>query len=149
MGLGLAVISAIIIFMLLVCAGILLFHRDAAPLKLSSVISPFGTEKQTFGSKFQAATASLGTAVGQLEGVVPKSQAEISVVQQRLIRAGMRRETAVNKFYGAKVVTIGLFVLIALVSGVVKQNPLLGLIAAVGLGYLAPDFWLGRKIKER
>ena len=37
------------------------------------------------------------------ERVLPKSQAEVSVVEQRLIRAGYRKDTAVKVFYGTKV----------------------------------------------
>ncbi len=46
---------------------------------------------------------SLGGMVQQFEHVLPKSQAEISVVQQRLIRAGYRKDSAIKLFYGAKV----------------------------------------------
>ena len=41
--------------------------------------------------------------IGQLERLVPRSQSELSVVQQRLIRAGYRNESAVKFFYGAKI----------------------------------------------
>jgi tight adherence protein C len=148
MELGLAAISAVVIFLLLVSGGILLFHREGSTQQVSSV---FGTpgEKKTLASRVQLATVSLGTAVGQLEGVMPKSQSEVSVVQQRLIRAGYRRENAVRIFYGAKVVTIVVFLILMFVTGLASHNIFIGGIAAVGLGFLAPDFWLGNRIKAR
>jgi tight adherence protein C len=136
---------------IIVAAGILVFNRESAARQMSAaaVISPFGAEKQTLGSKIQAATASISTAVQQLEGVVPKSQAEVSVAQQRLIRAGYRRDSAVRVLYGAKVVAIAVMLIVMLVSGAIKANPLFAIIVALGLGYIGPDFWLSRKIKER
>jgi len=148
MELGLAAISAVVIFLLLVSGGILLFHREGSTQQVSSVFGAPG-EKKTLASRVQLATVSLGTAVGQLEGVMPKSQSEVSVVQQRLIRAGYRRENAVRIFYGAKVVTIVVFLILMFVTGLASHNIFIGGIAAVGLGFLAPDFWLGNRIKAR
>jgi len=48
--------------------------------------------------------ATLGVVVQQFERVLPKSQAEISVLRQRLVRAGYRSDSAVTLFRGAKVV---------------------------------------------
>jgi tight adherence protein C len=39
--------------------------------------------------------------------------------------------------------------LIAAVTGLASQNPMFVYIACLGLGFLAPDFWLGRQIKNR
>ena len=46
---------------------------------------------------------SIGDVVEHFEQVLPKSQAEVSIVQQRLIRAGYRKESAIKIFYGCKV----------------------------------------------
>ena len=40
--------------------------------------------------------------VTHFDSVLPKSQAEVSVVKQRLIRAGYRKESTVKVFYGSK-----------------------------------------------
>ena len=41
------------------------------------------------------------------------------------------------------------FAAIVTVTGLAKQNAFVFYAAALGLGYLLPDFWLGRKIKNR
>jgi tight adherence protein C len=84
-----------------------------------------------------------------MERVVPKSQAEMSVVRQRLTRAGYRNESALNLFYGAKVCLPLVLCLVAVVTGVGRDSAifLYGIILA--LGFLAPDFWLGQKITLR
>src|SRR5262249_34616405 len=74
---------------------------------------------------------------------------EVSVVQKRLIRAGYRQENAVNLFYAAKVLTPLVFVVLAIITGLVGYEPVLVLLMAVFLGFLAPDFWLGRRIASR
>ncbi len=79
----------------------------------------------------------------------PKSAEEVSVVQQRLIRAGFREESAMKIFYGAKVITPIVLCLIAMVTGFARQNPFFIYIACLGIGFLAPDFWLGRQITNR
>ena len=46
---------------------------------------------------------SIGNVVEHFEHVMPKSEKEVSVIKQRLIRAGFRSESAVKIFYGCKV----------------------------------------------
>ena len=60
---------------------------------------------------------SLGGVVEHFEQVLPKSQAEISVVLQRLTRAGYRNESAVNVFYGCKVLVPLLLCALSFVTG--------------------------------
>jgi len=71
------------------------------------------------------------------------------VAQQRLIRAGYRNDSAVSVLYGAKVLVPLTLCLLVVLSGVASYNPFVICAVALGLGYLAPDFWLGRKITKR
>jgi tight adherence protein C len=87
--------------------------------------------------------------VGQFENVLPKSEAEVSVVKQRLIQAGFRQDNAVRTFYGSKVATIFLLCAISLVTGLGSLSPFFVYAMALVAGYLAPDFWLGRMITIR
>jgi tight adherence protein C len=118
---------------------------------IQRVMSVVGTpqEKTSLTGKLQNASASIGIVVESLEKVIPKSQSEISVVQQRLIRAGFRNDSAVKFFYGSKVVTILVLIAVVTFTGLAANSPLMFYIAAVGLGYLAPDFWLGKQIGSR
>ena len=83
------------------------------------------------------------------ERVVPKTQAEVSVAQQRLIRAGYRTDSAVKVFYGMKVLVPVALCIAVLCSGLASESPFIVYAAALGVGYLAPDFWMGRKIAAR
>lgn len=145
---GFAAVIFLVIFLLIGSAGLLLFYREAMAQRLSDVVAPRSSRK---GMKnvFKYANSSLSDAMGQLQRILPRSQAETSVVQQRLIRAGYRTETAPKYLYGAKVATPIFLCLLFLVSGMGSFNPFIMYAFALGMGFLAPDFWLGRKIKQR
>jgi tight adherence protein C len=117
--------------------------------RIQSVIGGKEEKKDSLSGKLQTASSSIGVVVESLEKVIPKSQTEISVVEQRLIRAGFREDSAVKFFYGSKVVLILASCLIVTFTGLASKSPLIFYIAAVGLGYLAPDFLLGRRISTR
>ncbi len=143
-----AISAFLLTFVLIASGGLLLFYREAMLQRISEVINPKAKPKSLITS-IQQSGFSIGGVVGQFENVLPKSQAEISVIKQRLTRAGYRREGTVRIFYGSKVVVpIGLC-LIAAVSGLGDWSPFFVYLVCLGLGFLAPDFWLSNRIKKR
>jgi tight adherence protein C len=70
-------------------------------------------------------------------------------VRQRLIRAGFRDDKAIKYFYAGKLFTMVALVLVVTFTGLAKQNAFVFYIAALGLGYLAPDFFVNHLIKKR
>jgi len=145
---GFVAFTFIVIFLLIASAGLLLFYREAMLQRISEVVTPRG-KQGFFQSTFQQTSSSFGGMVEQLERVLPKSQAEVSVIQQRLIRAGYRSDSAIKLFYGAKVLVPLTLCLLALVTGIAADNSFFVYAVALGLGFLVPDFWLGRQIKKR
>lgn len=145
---GFAIVAFVSVFGLIASVGLILFYREAMIQRISSVISERQVKKGLAG-KFENAQSQFGAVIEKIERVVPRSQAEVSVVHQRLIRAGFRRDFALKFFYATKLIAPLTFVAIVTVSGLAKQNAFVFYAAAIGLGYLAPDFWLGRKIKNR
>jgi tight adherence protein C len=136
------------VFLLVASGGMLLFYREAMLERISDVINPQTKKQKTLMSAIQETGLSIGGVVEQFQNVLPKSQAEVSVVLQRLTRAGYRKESAVKIFYGSKVLVPLLLCALALVSGIGNLSFFI-YIAALGLGFLAPDFWLGRQISKR
>src|SRR3984893_10822548 len=100
---GIAAASFLAIFLLIASGGLILFYREAMIQRISAVITP-RARQGNFRETIEQTGATLGEMVQQFERVLPKSQAEISVVRQRLVRAGYRKDSAVNLFYGAKVI---------------------------------------------
>jgi len=145
---GFAAFTFFVIFLLIASGGMLLFYREAMLHRISEVVPSSGKRRTLLGT-IQQTRFSFGGMVGNLERVLPKSQAEVSVTQQRLIRAGYRKDTAVNLFYGAKVLVPLTLCLLVLVSGLARSNAFFVYALALGLGFLTPDFWLGRRITIR
>ena len=145
----LIVTSFVAVFLLLASGGLLLFYRDATLQRITAAVTPRVPRAKGLRGNIERSKAVLSDFVDPFERVLPKSQAEVSIVQQRLIRAGFRQDSAIKNFYAAKVLVPLTLALLALVSGVGAMNPFFVYSMALGLGYLVPDFWLGRRIKER
>lgn len=143
-----AIFAFCIIFVLMASGGVLIFYREAMLRRLHEVINPRPKQK-VLSSSIEKTRSSLGGAVQQLQGLLPKSDAEVSIVKRRLIRAGFRDESAVKFFYGSKVLGPLLLCALALVTGVGNWSPFAVYILSAAFGYLAPDFWLGRRIAKR
>jgi tight adherence protein C len=140
-----------VIFLLFASGGLLLFYREAMLKRISEAIDPHTKPaKRSLLDTIQQTGSSLGGVVEHFEHILPRSQAEISVVSQRLTRAGTRSESAVKVFYGMKVLVPLLLCVLALVTGLAHVLSSFFVYAtALGGGFLAPDFWLGRQIKKR
>jgi tight adherence protein C len=146
---GIATVTFIVIFILISSAGLLLFHREAMVQRLSGLVTPDRKKASVLGI-LQRTGASLGNnMMGQLERLVPRSQSELSVVERRLVRAGYRNDTAVKFFYGAKCLVPLALCLIVATTGLAHFGGFFLYALAAGLGFLTPDFWLGRQIKSR
>jgi len=144
----LVIISFCVVFLLIASGALLMFYRDALPQRIAEAINP-RPKKRKVVDAIKESGLSIGGVVEHFEHVLPKSQAEVSVAVQRLTRAGYRNESAVRVFYGYKVFVPLALCAIALVSGLAKLSPFFVYASCLGLGFLGPDFWLGRKIKGR
>jgi tight adherence protein C len=145
---GFAAFTFLFIFLLIATGGLILFYREAMIQRISAVISPRAKQGSLRGTLEQT-SFTLGNMVGQFERVIPKSTAEVSVVQQRLIRAGYRGDSAVKIFYGAKGAVPLVLCVVAFVTGAGSYSPFFVYLIAIALGFLAPDFWLGNRISAR
>jgi tight adherence protein C len=142
------IFAFVVIFLLIGSAGLILFYREAMLQRIAAVTSNRNKPKGFVGT-IQQTGVSLTSMVEQFERVMPKSQQEVSVARQRLIRAGFRNESATRLFYGSKLVTPVVICLLLFVTGIGRFSPFFLYLLALGLGYLVPDFWLGRQISKR
>lgn len=144
----LTIIAFCVMFLLFASGGLILFYREAMLKRISTVITEHD-KKGSLRTTIQQTGFSLGFVVEQFERVLPKSQAEVSVIQQRLIRAGYRKDSAVKFFYGTKVLVPLTLCAVVLASGLGSRSPLFIYAVVLGVGFLAPDFWLGKLISKR
>ena len=145
---GFIAVTFFIVFVLIVSGGLLLFYREAMLQRIGEVVIPHSKER-ALRRTLQMTGSSLGGMMGHLERVLPKSQAEVSIIQQRLMRAGLREDSALSLFYGAKVLVPLTLCALAFASGLAHSNGFFVYATALGLGFLLPDFWLGRKVTNR
>jgi len=131
-------------------AGLLLFYRNTIRERLSAMGDErLGPSSGSLLSLFHPRKGAMEQMVRPFQNVLPRSTQEVSVVQKRLIRAGFRKDSAVNMFYGVKVlVPLSLSLLVTL-TGVYTWGPFFVYALAAGLGFLLPDFWLGNRIANR
>jgi len=146
----LILVSFLATFGLLVSAGLLLFYRDTVMDRLQAIVEPRGDSSLGFfGRLLQRKPTSLESIVKPFQNVLPRSVAEASIVQKRLMRAGYRDASAVNIFYGGKVLVPISLSVFATVTGLYQMSPFFVYTIAAGLGFMVPDFWLGNRIKKR
>ena len=98
----LVIVAFCVVFLLAASGMLLLFYREALPQRIAEAINP-RPKKRNVITTIRETGFSIGGAVEHFEHLLPKSQAEISIVLQRLTRAGYRNESAVKIFYGCKV----------------------------------------------
>ncbi len=135
-------------FLLIVAVGILLFYRSAVHRRLSQIVESPRQAAVLTGMTAESPSARLEKLLYPFQGVIPRSAHEVSNLEKLLARAGYREAKHVNIYYASKVLVPAALCLAAFVSRS-SLNPLFLYAAAVGLGFLLPDFWLSRLISAR
>jgi len=145
-----AIFAFFAVFALLVSGGLLLFHREQMAERVSEAINTRSRPRQrSLKDAIQETGFSVGGMVERFQHLAPRSKAETSVISQRLTRAGFRNESAVKMFYGTKVIVPLALCALAFASGASQLSPFFVFATALALGFLAPDFWLGKQIESR
>ena len=145
----LALSTFVLLFTLLVVGGMVMFYRGAMAKQLSHALSD-ESQQQSALSRFRAKPAtSIEAAVSPFQKLVPRGQVETSIIQKRLIRAGFREPSAMNIFYGMKVIVPVVLALLATLGGPYDDGTIFVYALALGLGFLVPDFALGHLISAR
>jgi tight adherence protein C len=146
----LALVTFLAIFLLITSIGLLIFYRETMLQRLASAISPdAGSPKNKLTQWLEVYSLKSQSVIAPFQKVLPRSPEEVSVIQKRLIRAGYRKDSHVNLFYASKVLVPILLAFLVTVTGVYDYGPFFVYAVALALGFLAPDFWLGNRIKAR
>ena len=141
-------LSFLAAFLIVLSAGLLFFYRETMLDRLAEVT----TRNESVGllERFLSRkSAHVESLVDPFQKMLPRSPKEVSVVETRLIRAGIRGESAVNLFYGAKVLVPLVLSMLALVTGIYEIGPFFVFGITAGLGLMIPDFWLGNRMASR
>ena len=91
--------------------------------------------------------------IKRLGNLVPQSPKDVTVMQRRLIRAGMRNESALKVLYGAKAVCGVVFPLVAVAavagSDTDPSNKFVVVLLATAMGFFGPNEYVRRKATGR
>jgi len=91
--------------------------------------------------------------IKRLGNLVPQSPKDVTVMQRRLIRAGMRNESALKVLYGAKAVCGVVFPLVAVAavagSDTDPSNKFIVVLLATAMGFFGPNEYVRRKATGR
>src|SRR5947209_9250495 len=91
--------------------------------------------------------------IKRLGNLVPQSPKDVTVMQRRLIRAGVRNEGALKILYGAKAVaglTLPLIALAAVAGSETDPgNKFVAVLLATAVGFFGPNEYVRRKAAKR
>jgi len=147
----------IAVFLLVVSGMLILRYRRtiqsrlaqaSAPTVQSGVADP-AHELEEYYEDGAALPGVVESLVDPLKDLLPRSAAEVGVAQIRLMRAGYRRDRYLDIFYAAKILMPIAFAILATVLGLQRYGAFFVYVTAAALGFLAPDFWVGWKMKKR
>lgn len=148
----LVLVTFIAVFALIASGALLLVYRHSIASRLARVSSPLRTA--TPPTSFDADVddrrhRAFDRVIDPLQKVVPRSPHEVSIVQKRLMLAGFRKDRHVDVFYASKVLVPAGLVFLTSFTGLYIHGPFFVYSLAIALGFLAPDFWLGHRIRQR
>lgn len=91
--------------------------------------------------------------IKRMGNFIPQSPKDVSVMQRRLIRAGIRNEGALKILYGAKAIcgiAFPLLVSVVLAGTTAEQgNKIATILAATAVGFFGPNEYIRRKASKR
>jgi len=82
-------------------------------------------------------------------GMLPRSPAEMSRQERKLVQAGIRRKDAVLLLNASHVVIAVLCLLLFTTNGYLYRQPMLFAVLSVFVGAALPDIWLKTKMERR
>ena len=151
---GYAILAFFVIFLLLGSGLPLLFYREKPGQRLADVLSPkvnTAGRRPSLADRIQLRkqAEALAAFAASFRKADEGRGSEGSTVRQRLVLAGYRGDSAVNIFSAGKIIVPIVLCAVSVASRLYLINPFLVIVLTLGLGYLAPDYWLDHRIKAR
>jgi tight adherence protein C len=148
-----AILAFVFIFLLVGTALLLLFYRETPGGRLADVLSPrVSTESRRPSLADRIQLRKQAESLAAFAASFRKADEDrenASTTRQRLILGGYRSDSALNIFSACKAIVPFILCGISMASGLYLVNPFIVILLSLGLGYLAPDYWLDHRIKAR
>ena len=101
------------------------------------------------GTTIEGVTRQVERALVSIGEKLPRSPAEMTRQERKMVQAGYRRKDAVLLLNGAHVAVLTLSLLIFLASGFFYRQPVISIVFSIFIGAVIPDLWLRRAILRR
>lgn len=137
------------VFLMILTAGIMVFYRSTTHQRLSQIAAAHSHTAVLADLSGKSLSARLGKLLYPFHKVLPRSPKEVSKVRKLLAQAGYREARHVDLYYAMKVLAPAALCVLASFATTLPLTPLFLYAAAAGLGFLLPDFMLGRMIAAR
>ena len=104
---------------------------------------------QQAGTTIEGVTRQVERALVSIGEKLPRSPAEMTRQERKMVQAGYRRKDAVLLLNGAHVAVLTLTLLIFLASGFFYRQPVISIVFSIFIGAVIPDLWLRRAVLRR
>ena len=145
---------AIVLFLLILSAvGAFGYHYYVKPSRMIDQLA-FSKDaySQVGGAKKLTRSEIMAQILSPIGALLPMSPQDNTLARRELVAAGIRTESAVQVFFGSKLLLAALLLCIALMFREQINNPVLKLVAPIagaGIGFSLPAFLLSRRIERR
>ena len=151
---SLALITFISIFLLTGSGILLVSYRLTVAARLKRAAAGYSPDdsyedQSTELDRSRRRTERLAEALDPVQRLIPKSPLEVSVARKRLMLAGYRQSGHLALLYAAKVIVPVILVILCTTTGLYHKGPFFVYSSAIAVGFLAPDFWVGSRIRKR
>ena len=147
----LTLLTFIAVFSLILSGALLLLYRAVLQARLQEVVAAPGSAPPGLIGWLLSwrSRKTIHQVMDPFQKMLPRSPQEVSVAQKRLQLANFRKEYHINIFYGTKVLIPAVVVVLVTVTQLYTYGAFFVYALGAALGFLAPDFWLGNRIRAR
>lgn len=141
------------LMVLLTWVGYRVFYKPGKFLRQlgNPVIHAARTHLKDDGAEPEGST--IVTLLHQIGSKIPASEAESATIKAELVRAGFRSENAAPVFYGVRIITTLLMLVLSLMmEAKMPPNPMMQIALfffGCATGWILPKFFLEKKVKKR
>lgn len=148
------IVIAVVVFLLILSAiGAFGYHVYVKP---SRMLDQLTFSKDNYSSSVEQKKRNSSEIIAQIltpiGALLPMSPQDAAVARRELVAAGIRNESAVQVFFGSKLLLAAVLLSVALMFRPQIVNPILKIVAPIagaGIGFSLPSFFLSRRIERR
>jgi len=150
----LAIVVPLMLLVAMVGFGYRYFYKPGKFLRqLGAPVITADARQRVIDAEAEPGTSTIVTILHQIGTKVPSSDAEVASLKMDLMHAGIRAEGALPVFYGMRIVSVVIFLMISMaLEPKMPPNPVLRIalmVSGCAAGWILPRFVLEKKVAKR